>query len=80
MGAHDDHDRSEAMCIGPSVVEPGLATGCNYWIYSEVCGTWYLLFVICLSAGPIYHNLVAVKTPSFFTVAVAFATCLVGSC
>ena len=39
MGAHDDHDRSEAMCIGPSVVEPGLATGCNYWSYSEVCGT-----------------------------------------
>ena len=42
-GAHSgqsaDHDRSEATCIGPSVVEPGLATGCNYWSYSEVCGT-----------------------------------------
>ena len=29
---------------------------------------WDLLFGSCLSAGPIYHNVVAGKTPLFFTV------------
>ena len=38
-----------------------------------------LLFVSCLSAGPFYHNLVAGKTPLFFTVGIAFATCFAGS-
>ena len=38
-----------------------------------------LLFVSCLSAGPFYHNLVAGKTPLFFTVEVAFATYFAGS-
>ena len=38
-----------------------------------------LLFVRCLSAGPFYHNLVAGKTPLFFTVGIAFPTCFAGS-
>ena len=45
MGAHVDHDRSEATGIGLSVIEPGLATNCNCWSYSDVCGTCFSVAV-----------------------------------
>ena len=69
---------SKSASLNLSVVEPGSATGCNCWSYSQVRGTCFSLAVCQLV--PYIITWLQVRHLYFFTVEVAVATCLVGSC
>ena len=77
-GIHSCKSASLNRPVGLSVVEPGSATGCNCWSYSQVRGTCFSLAVCQLV--PYIITWLQVRQLYFFTVEVAVATCLVGSC